>query len=661
MAPYSDQHELSCEQQRLPMRKPMSMVEYWVRTGRQPYTENINKSLSDSGSSLEEELIPEENLNLSKLPVNSSLEKNYGNSIVQNKNDKTLTNTSNSSVDTAVYIKANNNTTTKTETAAIIEGSKSFDNKSINRSQLKLPTVGKSNINHNTLYNLEYKNIKFNYFNDIIENKRYNGNNSLKKREHNETNVNSKTSKSDESMYRSKYLEYSQNSDLEKFQGKQLNDDDGLHNHPKRKKLYNSQDSAVEFTPVSDENRSYKMLKSTSNISHHPALQTPKPQSKFLFKKKRKSLKRKSRLLNALDTNESEEQSKSKLSQLKSSNSSCKSSKNLTKQLVSNSLYENEYKKYLEKSKSSSDKVFEDSFESKSDSFNNSSDSLKNKTSSKSFKSELNKSQKSKIQLNVTKNLEKKIDLSNGTSDSSNTLKNKNHYKVYSQHDNYAIVFSEDEEDEVDVNNDNFDIESSDDNKTIEQSEHFDKSLDETLKNKNNSVKKESKGNDNQSKTTNRKNKSKKAHKVISSLTSKKDKKNLDAHKEKCTNENLELVKSDKKVLSIVNKSKNGIPKTKEKIKNENIKPVKSNKKVSSIVNKSEKVNLKTKEQFTNKNIKPVKSEKKFSSILNKSEEIIPKNKAPTVNSENWKDKSFQAMKKIFKHTIVFSSSDESE
>lgn len=132
MAPYSDQNEHSSllEQQRLPMRKPMSMVEYWVQTGTLPQFEygQTNKSSSGSESSLTEEELytAQQTFNLSKPPINSSLEKNCDNSALHNKNHNESINTTNSTVDTRVYILANNNTTTKSETAAIIEDSKFF-------------------------------------------------------------------------------------------------------------------------------------------------------------------------------------------------------------------------------------------------------------------------------------------------------------------------------------------------------------------------------------------------------------------------------------------------------------------------------------------------------------------------------------------------------
>ncbi|XP_060821025.1 uncharacterized protein LOC132909876 isoform X1 [Bombus pascuorum] len=92
---FSKEEKTKVETIKEPMRKPLSVVQYWVNTGYLPYKElYVNK---DKQLSIELSLTSEE----------SSHHKS-----------------SSSSVDTAVYILSNMNTTNKVETMAIVEGAK---------------------------------------------------------------------------------------------------------------------------------------------------------------------------------------------------------------------------------------------------------------------------------------------------------------------------------------------------------------------------------------------------------------------------------------------------------------------------------------------------------------------------------------------------------
>lgn len=99
---------------RVPMRKPATLVQYWVNTGNTPYKVFLNREeLSESGSSLSEEEITSPSY---------SLLSNKANESSKHKQDS---DTSFSSVDTAAYILSNANVTKKADTIAIIEGAKS--------------------------------------------------------------------------------------------------------------------------------------------------------------------------------------------------------------------------------------------------------------------------------------------------------------------------------------------------------------------------------------------------------------------------------------------------------------------------------------------------------------------------------------------------------
>lgn len=104
------EEENSCGQ-RAPMRKPATLVQYWIDTGNIPYNIYFDKKeLSESGSSLSEETSSPSSTLSSK--VNESDKHEHEN------------NTSSSSVDTAAYILSNANVTKKANTTAIIEGVK---------------------------------------------------------------------------------------------------------------------------------------------------------------------------------------------------------------------------------------------------------------------------------------------------------------------------------------------------------------------------------------------------------------------------------------------------------------------------------------------------------------------------------------------------------
>lgn len=106
------EEEQSCEQ-RAPMRKPTTLVQYWVDTGNTPYNVSLNKKeLSEFGSSLSEEDGTSPSHSLLSNKVNESSKHKHANK------------TSSSSVDTAAYILSNANVTKKADIIAIIEGGK---------------------------------------------------------------------------------------------------------------------------------------------------------------------------------------------------------------------------------------------------------------------------------------------------------------------------------------------------------------------------------------------------------------------------------------------------------------------------------------------------------------------------------------------------------
>ncbi|XP_020299551.1 dentin sialophosphoprotein-like isoform X2 [Pseudomyrmex gracilis] len=99
--------------QRLPMRTPTSLIQYWINTGNPPCKALLDKNaLSESGSSLSEK-------EHSSLP----------NAKHENNRQKSKTDSSCSSVDTAVYILSNANVTKKADTIAIIAGAENVNSK----------------------------------------------------------------------------------------------------------------------------------------------------------------------------------------------------------------------------------------------------------------------------------------------------------------------------------------------------------------------------------------------------------------------------------------------------------------------------------------------------------------------------------------------------
>ncbi|GAB1869307.1 hypothetical protein CAJAP_10386 [Camponotus japonicus] len=99
-------------EQRIPMRKPATLVQYWVNTGNQPYNALLDENeLSEAGSSLSEK---ETTLSLSSVStiINGGNKQKY-------KNESSC-----SSVNTAAYILSNANITNKVDTIAIRHSAK---------------------------------------------------------------------------------------------------------------------------------------------------------------------------------------------------------------------------------------------------------------------------------------------------------------------------------------------------------------------------------------------------------------------------------------------------------------------------------------------------------------------------------------------------------
>ncbi|XP_050462371.1 putative uncharacterized protein DDB_G0282133 isoform X2 [Cataglyphis hispanica] len=110
--------EYTCEQ-RIPMRKPATLVQYWINTGNQPYKALLDENeLSDTGESLSEK------------DVTFLLHSSISNTINEGKKQEYKSESSSSSVNTAAYILSNTNITNKADTIAIIESAKY--NKNIN-------------------------------------------------------------------------------------------------------------------------------------------------------------------------------------------------------------------------------------------------------------------------------------------------------------------------------------------------------------------------------------------------------------------------------------------------------------------------------------------------------------------------------------------------
>ncbi|KAM0733288.1 hypothetical protein ACS0PU_012837 [Formica fusca] len=139
------EEEYTCEQ-RIPMRKPAILIQYWINTGNQPYKALLDENeLSDTGVSLSEK------------DITLSLHSSVSNIIDEGKKLEYKSESSCSSVNTAAYILSNANITNKADTIAIIESAK-------------------CNKNINSLKNICIKDIKFTSNNTIqcIENARIN-------------------------------------------------------------------------------------------------------------------------------------------------------------------------------------------------------------------------------------------------------------------------------------------------------------------------------------------------------------------------------------------------------------------------------------------------------------------------------------------------------
>lgn len=121
----SEEEEYSCGQ-RVPMRKPATLVQYWINTGNPPYKALLDENeLSETGSSLSEK---------GTLPLVSEVTNmvNPTDNKQKHKNDSSC-----SSVDTAVYILSNANVTKKADTIAIREGAKYVEIKSLKDISIK--------------------------------------------------------------------------------------------------------------------------------------------------------------------------------------------------------------------------------------------------------------------------------------------------------------------------------------------------------------------------------------------------------------------------------------------------------------------------------------------------------------------------------------------
>lgn len=386
------------------------------------------------------------------------------------------------------------------------------------------------------------------------------------------------SSKSDESLYRSKYIDNSKNSTPEKFQEQKQDSifsskgqfKGQLSKATKRKKLYNSQDSNVEFTPVSDENMSFKLLKSSSNKGKHPALETPKS-SKFLQKKNRKSLRK-----NFIKPIALISQSKVRVESENSHDTFLKNSKNFTKSYSSSN----------EKSLESSLELFDNSRDSSNSSYN-----------LKSLSIDLQKSPKNhEIQSKVSNGfLEKKNEPNDGTKNTFRSSQSKNFLKVNTKADKYTIVFSDEDEDEIYIVDDEIEVGNDVNDKTIKPSDHSDEDLDKSSKKKEVFIHRKLKTDNSKKNTLSEFDKSKISKKIRHSDSSKKKRKNM------------------------------------------------------------------SKERKRNEKIKLFKSDAKASSSSSESENIVLFKKPSGEKNKNWRDESIQMMKKVYKHTIVFSSSDESE
>lgn len=132
------EEEYSCGQ-RVPMRKPATLVQYWINTGNPPYKVLLDENeLSETGSSLSEKEITS---------PSTSLFPNVVNAVNTSDAQKHKNDSSCSSVDTAAYILSNANITKKADTIAIIEGAKCVQVKSLKDVSIKDIGVPSNNKN----------------------------------------------------------------------------------------------------------------------------------------------------------------------------------------------------------------------------------------------------------------------------------------------------------------------------------------------------------------------------------------------------------------------------------------------------------------------------------------------------------------------------------
>ncbi|XP_058804195.1 putative uncharacterized protein DDB_G0282133 isoform X2 [Phymastichus coffea] len=304
-------------EQRLPMRKPLSMVQYWVDTGNLLHINCTNGPIySDSGSSILEDgsCEPDQYIDIQSFATDLSGEE-YITETLSNKNVKIVT-SSNSSVDTAAYILANNNITKKAETIAIVEGSKvdteihCSDKPSqivkISKNTEKFSLAEKNNHEKSKVASANL--LQSFLFKSCVDKINKNSKNpNLDKISMKKINSKSKSQQNNMcSIFFSDSDESIANIQINEFQniqnGNNYQNSDNVSKFVKRKKLYNRSDSPAEFTPVSEDNLS---LQTSQTIlrkclplrkSEHPALETPKRCQKFLFRARHRQTKFKRKL-----------------------------------------------------------------------------------------------------------------------------------------------------------------------------------------------------------------------------------------------------------------------------------------------------------------------------------------------------------------------------
>ncbi|XP_001603895.3 general transcriptional corepressor trfA [Nasonia vitripennis] len=283
---------------RMPMRKSMSMVQYWVDTGNQPYMENVNdRTHSDPGSSLAEEEIVEldEVAILPSASINSSLKRRSETVGVSNSKLMRIASSSSSSVDTAAYILANNNTTKQAETLAIVEGSKVDDKKqnnllqplnlvnsvnSINTSGNKIEMYQKHFLSENTVKRRD-NTLKVNHLKKNV---------SKTNDDHQEFDVDATEIVSDDSIREQANGHPSilvSESDESVIKSR-------LSTGVQRKKLYKNTESPAEFTPASEAASSHRAPRLSIKQCEHPAFQTPKlSRPSYLVRRARQRFRKK--------------------------------------------------------------------------------------------------------------------------------------------------------------------------------------------------------------------------------------------------------------------------------------------------------------------------------------------------------------------------------